>query len=85
MTYDQCQRALDEIRRRQGTDRPFVRVVAGGSIVRGRVVRGLPGRRNPRSPYGVLVVEPPGLTPGPASFVQIANIPDDGLSGIEGS
>jgi hypothetical protein len=85
MTYDQCQAVLDEIRRRQGTDRPFVRVVAGGIVVRGRVVRGLPGRRNPRSPYGVLVVEPPGLTPGPASFVQIANIPDDGLSGIDGS
>jgi hypothetical protein len=85
MTYDQCQAVLEEIRRRQGTDRPFVRVVAGGSIVRGRVVRGLPGRRNPKSPYGVLVVEPPGLTPGPASFVQIANIPEDGLSGIESS
>jgi hypothetical protein len=85
MTYDQCQKVLDEIRRRQGTDRPLVRVIAGGSIVRGRVVRGLPGRRNPKSPYGVLVVEPPSLTPGPASFVQIANIPDDGLSGIERS
>ena len=85
MTYYQCQAVLDEIRRRQGTDRPLVRVIAGGSIVRGRVVRGLPGRRNPKSPYGVLVVEPPGLTPGPASFVQIANIPDDGLSGIERS
>jgi hypothetical protein len=83
MTYDQCQAVLDDIRRRQGTDRPFVRVNAAGNIVRGRVVRGLPGRRNPRSPFGVLVVEPPGLTPGPAAFVQIASIPDDGLSGIE--
>ena len=85
MTYYQCQAVLDEIRRRQGTDRPLVRVIAGGSIVRGRVVRSLPGRRNPKSPYGVLVVEPPGLTPGPAAFVQIANIPDDGLAGIESS
>jgi hypothetical protein len=85
MTYDQCQAVLEEIRRRQGTDRPLIRVVAGGCVVRGRVVRGLPGRRNPKSPCGVLVVEPPGLTPGPASLVQIANIPDDGLSGIEGS
>ena len=83
MTYDQCQAVLDEIRRRQGTDRPLVRVIAGRCVVRGRIVRGLPGRRNPKSPYGVLVVEPPGLTPGPASFVQIANIPEDGLSGIE--
>jgi hypothetical protein len=85
MTYDQCQAVLEEIRRRQGTDRPLVRVVAAGNIVRGRVMRGLPGRHNPKSPYGVLVVEPPGLTPGPASLVQIANIPEDGLSGIESS
>jgi hypothetical protein len=83
MTYDQCLAVLDEIRRRQGTDRPLVRVIAGGSVVRGRVVRGLPGRRNPKSPFAVLVVEQPGLTPGPASFVQIASIPEDGLSGIE--
>ena len=83
MTYDQCQAVLDEIRRRQGTDRPLVRVVIGGNVVRGRIVRGLPGRRNPKSPYAVLVVEHPGLTPGPASFVQIANIPEDGLCGID--
>lgn len=85
MTYDQCQAVLAEIQRRQGTERPFVRVVAGGLIVRGRVAQGLPGRRNPTSPYAVLVVEQPGLTPGPASFVQIANIPEDGLSGLETS
>jgi hypothetical protein len=85
MTYDQCQAVLEEIRRRQGTDRPLVRVITGGRIVRGRVVRGLPGHRHPKSPYAVLVVEPPGLTLGPASFVQIAHIPEDGLSGIESS
>jgi hypothetical protein len=83
MTYDQCQALLDEIRRRQGTDRPFIRVVAGSIVVRGRVARGMRGRRNPHSPFGVLVVEQPGLTPGPASLVQIASIPEDGLSGIE--
>jgi hypothetical protein len=83
MTYDQCQAVLAEIRRRQGTERPLVRVVAGGIIVRGRVVRGLPGHRNPTSPYGLLVVEHPGLTPGPASLVQIATIPEDGLSDLE--
>jgi hypothetical protein len=53
--------------------------------VRGRVARGLRGRRNPQSPFGVLAVEQPGLTPGPASLVQIASIPEDGLSGIETS
>lgn len=83
MTYDQCQAILDEIRRRQGTDRPLVRIITGKLTVRGRVALGLPGRHNPTSPYGILIVEHPGLTPGPASLVQIANIPEDGLSAIE--
>jgi hypothetical protein len=83
MTYDQCQAILNEIRRRQGTDRPLIRVVAGSIVVRGRVARDLWGRRNPQSPFGVLVLEQPGLTAEPASFVQIASIPEDGLSGIE--
>jgi hypothetical protein len=85
MTYEQCQAVLDEIRRRQGTDRPLIRVIAGRIVVRGRVARDLLGRRDPRSPYGVLIIEQPGLTTGPASFVQIASIPEDGLSGIETS
>ena len=83
MTLEQYQAVLDQIRRRQGTDRPFVQVVAGATIVRGRVVLGASGRSNPNSPYAVLVLEQPGLTRMPASLVQIASIPDDGLSGIE--
>lgn len=83
MTLAQCQMVLDEIRRRQGTDRPLVKVVAGATIVRGRVALALSGRGNTSSPYAVLVVEQPGLTRIPASLVQIASIPDDGLSGIE--
>lgn len=83
MTYDRCQAILEELRRRQGTDRPMIRVVAGTLVVRGRVMRDPWGRRNPASPFGVLVIEQPGLTPGPASFVQIASIPDDGLSGAD--
>lgn len=83
MTYDRCQAILEELRRMQGTDRPLIRVVAGALVVRGRVMCDPWGRRNPASPFGVLVVEQPGLTPGPASLVQIASIPDDGLSGIE--
>jgi hypothetical protein len=85
MTFAQCQMVLDEIRRRQGTDRPLVQVVAGATVVRGRVALGISGRGNPNSPYAVLVLEQPGLTRIPASFVQIASIPDDGLSGIESS
>jgi hypothetical protein len=86
MTLDQCQAILEELCRRQGTDRPLVQVVAGASVVRGRLAQTLaaPARtRNPNSPYGVLVLEHLGLTRGPSSWVQIANIPDDGLSGIE--
>ncbi len=83
MTCEQCQAILDEIRRRQGTDRPLIRVMAGRLLVRGRVVRNSWGRRNPASPFGLLVVEQPGLAPVPASFIQIASIPDDGLSGLD--
>jgi hypothetical protein len=85
MTLEQCQAVLDELRRLQGTDRPMIRVVAGSSIVRGRVARSGSGRRNPQSPFGVLIIEHPGLTTAPASIIQIASIPDDGLSGIESS
>ena len=86
MTFDQCQAILEELCRRQGTDRPLVQVVAGASVVRGRLAQtpaGAARPHNPASPYGVLVLEHLGLTRGPSSFVQIANIPDDGLSGIE--
>jgi hypothetical protein len=88
MTYEQCQAILAELRRRQGTERPFVQVNCGKSVVRGRVnysASGLAGRRNPNSPYGVLVLEQMGLARTPSSFVQIASIPDDGLEGIEAS
>jgi hypothetical protein len=86
MTYEQCQAILDDIRRCQGTERPMVQVTYGASILRGRVnysASGLAGRRNPNSPYGVLVLEEMGLARRPASFVQIANIPENGLSGLE--
>jgi hypothetical protein len=82
MTFEQCQDVLAEIRRRQGTDHPLVQVTNSGSIVRGRLKRtdtDRPPRPDVRSPYGLLVLEQPGLFPGPLTFVQIANIPDDGL------
>ncbi len=88
MTYEQCQAILSEIRRRQGTERPLVQVTCGASVLRGRVAysaSGLAGRRNPNSPYGVLVLEQMGLARMPSSFVQIANIPDDGLAGLDAS
>ena len=86
MTYEQCQSILAELKRRQGTERPWVQVTCGESTVRGRVsysASGLAGRRNPNSPYGLLVLEQLGLGRGPSSYVQIAGIPDDGLHGLE--
>jgi hypothetical protein len=86
MTFEQCQAILAEIRRRQGTDHPLVQVTSSGSIVRGRLRRtdtDRPPRPNTRSPYGLLVLEQPGLVPGPLTFVQIANIPDDGLLDVK--
>src|SRR3954467_3980145 len=82
MTFEQCQAILSEIRRRQGTDHPLVQVTSSGAIVRGRLRSAdtdRPPRASTRSPYGLLVLEQPGLVPGPLTFVQIASIPDNGL------
>ena len=81
MTFEQCQAIRTEIRRRQGTDHPLVQVTTSGVIVHGRLARAdtdRPPLQHP-SPYGLLVLEQPGLFPGPLTFVQIASIPDDGL------
>jgi hypothetical protein len=82
MTFEKCQAVLAEIRHRQGTDHPLVQVTCSGSTVRGRLTRtdtDRPLRPNSRSPFGLLVLEQPGLVPGPSTFVQIANIPEGGL------
>src|SRR5258708_221772 len=86
MTFEQCQAVLEIIRHRQGTDRPLVRVTSSGSIVQGRLSRtdtDRPSHFNLHSPYGLLVLEQPGLVPGPLTFVQIADIPEDGLEEIQ--
>jgi hypothetical protein len=82
MTFEQCQAILKEIRRRQGTEHPLIQVTCSGTVIRGRLTRTDTDRHpgsNPHSPFGLLVLEQPGLLAGPLSFVQIANIPDDGL------
>ena len=82
MTFEQCKTTLSEIRDRQGTDHPLVQIMCSGSIVRGRLTRtdtDRPPCSNQNSPYGLLVLEQPGLVPGPLTFVQIASIPEDGL------
>lgn len=82
MTFEQCQAILTQIRRRQGTDHPLVQVTCAGSVVRGRLARtdtDRPPRCDHPSPYGLLVLEQPGLVPGPLTFIQIANIPENGI------
>jgi hypothetical protein len=82
MTFEQCQAILTQIRRRQGTVHPLIQVNCSGAIVRGRLSRtdtDRPPRSDAKSPYGLLVLEQPGLVPGPLTFIQIASIPEDGL------
>jgi hypothetical protein len=82
MTFDQCKTTLSEIRRHQGTDYPLVQIACSGTVIRGRLNRtdtDRPPRPDQKSPYGLLVLEQPGLVPGPLTFVQIASIPVDGL------
>ncbi len=83
MTFEQCKTTLSEIRHRQGTDHPLVQILCSGTVVRGRLTRtdtDRPFCTKQNSPYGLLVLEQPGLVPGPLTFVQIASIPDDGLT-----
>jgi hypothetical protein len=85
MTFEHCQTVLVSIRRKQGTRCPLVRVDYAGTVVRGRLARSDsdPEFRPSQSPFGVLVLENLGLTRGPETILQIANIPDDGLRSID--
>jgi hypothetical protein len=79
MTFDQCREHLTAIRRKQGTDRPLIRVDFAGTAYRGRLARTDCDQAARKSPYGVLVLETPGLDRGPETILQIANIPPDGI------
>lgn len=82
MTFEQCHAVLVGIRRNQGTPCPLVRVDYGGSVFRGRIARSDSDpehRRESASPFGVIVLENPGLHRGPETILQIASIPVDGL------
>jgi hypothetical protein len=86
MTFEQCQKALVAIRRKQGTRYPLVRVDYGGAVFRGRLARADSDpefRNDANSPYGILVIEQLGLARGPETILQIANIPQDGLHPLE--
>jgi hypothetical protein len=88
MTFEECHSSLTMIRRQQGTRCPRVRVDYGGTIFRGRVSRAdsdPENRKDPKSPYGVLVLEELGLSRGPETILQIADIPPEGLLPIDES
>jgi hypothetical protein len=87
MTFEHCHALLSAIRRKQGTTFPLVRVDYGGTVFQGRLARSDSDpdrRRDPNSPYGILVLENPGLTRAPETILQIANIPDGGLRDVAG-
>jgi hypothetical protein len=77
MTFDECQEELVLIRRKQGTRCPMIRIDHAGTVFRGRLTRADsdPEHRQARqSPYGVLVLQSPGLARGPETVLQIADI-----------
>lgn len=82
MTFEQCQAQLDEIRTKQGTSHPLVRIDYGGVAYRGRLTRSDSDpdrRRASRSPFGVVVLAAEGLASGPETFLQIGSIPAGGI------
>lgn len=83
MTFDQCHEHLKAIRRKQGTDRPLIRVDFAGAAYRGRLARSDSDQTHRQSPYGVLVLESLGLARGPETILQIASIPPDGIRDIQ--
>jgi hypothetical protein len=86
MTFEKCHTVLSEIRSRQGTRCPLVRVDYAGTVFQGRLARSdsdQDPRRDASSPYGVLVLHSPGLARGPEMILQIASIPDGGLKDLE--
>lgn len=85
MTFEQCHANLLAIRRRQGTRCPVVKVAYNGTVYQGRLTRADSDpefRRSAASPFGVLVLENLGLSRGPETILQIANIPDDGIADL---
>ena len=87
MTFDECHSTLTSIRRQQGTRCPKIRIDYGGTVFRGRLARADSDpeyRKDPKSPYGVLVLEQLGLSRTPETILQIADIPSNGVKPIDG-
>ena len=85
MTFEQCHANLLQIRRRQGTRCPAVRVSYNGMVYQGRLTRtdsDPEHRRRAESPFGVIVLENLGLGRAPETILQISNIPEDGIADL---
>jgi hypothetical protein len=77
MTFDECLAVMTAIRRNQGTRSPLVRLDYGGSQFGGRVVRcdaDPEHRERVHRPYGLLVLQDPGLANRPDMMFQIADL-----------
>jgi hypothetical protein len=85
MTFEQCHAAVQTLRQKQGTPCPLVRVDYAGTVIRGRLTRSDSDRKNGErvSPYGILTLEHLGLSRGPETILQIANIPQDGIHELD--
>jgi hypothetical protein len=88
MTFAQCHSVLVSIRRKQGTRCPLVRVDCAGSVFQGRLSRSdsdpdAQTHHDMNSPFGVIVLENPGLARAPETILQIAEIQADGVQSIE--
>lgn len=86
MTFEKSQTLLATICREQKTDKPLVKVKYAGAVFEGRVARtdrNVERCRELNSPYGLMVLESPGLGRGPETILQIAEIPDDGLISLK--
>jgi hypothetical protein len=85
MTVEQCHERLVAIRRKQGTRYPLIRVDCRGVMYRGRLSRSDSDpehHKTSHSPFAILVLEGLGLTRGPETILQIANIPENGISDL---
>lgn len=87
MTFDQCQRALTAVRRRQGTRFPLVRIDYAGQVYRGRLMRADSDPEHGsthRSPDGYLVLQETGVEPRrPPVLLHIATLEPGSIAEIE--
>ncbi|RUL88274.1 hypothetical protein [Tautonia sociabilis] len=86
MTFDECHESLVQIRRRQGTRFPKIRVDCGGEVFRGRLSRtdsDPEHRAAPIAPRGALVLEDLKHGRARSTVVPLDRIGPDGLRPLD--